>query len=334
VEPGPPRRRQLTSSEPAAVSVIVEWDNARFSQLWRAEALLGQLASQAAELDRRIEVIVVYDPSEVEEHGLRKLIETSGLQEVPNVGEVAIKGGEHLHYYGLKNFGARQAGGDILVFVDSDVIPQPGWLESMLKPFESRDVGIVGGNTFIGPFRDFYARSYALCCYFHLPEQRGPAHPRLDFFANNVSFRAEVLMRHPFPSDSEKFRSQSNESTEYRAGLADLGVWHAPSAQVMHPPPNGLSHLLKRSLLEGYDSMIDARRKGYTNLTERSFRYLAWDLRRCFGLILLHHRKVWLSRPEILPALAFAGALGVTRWVGFLASTRAPRLIKSLSRSV
>jgi hypothetical protein len=315
------------------VSVIVEWDNARFSEQWRAESLFTQLASQTSAIDRRFEIIVVYDNSEVDEHSLEKFIHESGLQDISNV-EVAIKGGEHLHYYELKNLGASRAQTGLLVFVDSDVIPQPGWLESMLTPFLDPDVGIVGGNTFIGPFMDFYTRAYALCCYFHLPEEKVPPYRRPDFFANNVSFRNEVFLRHPFPSDSEKFRSQSNESTDYRASLGSVGIWHAPSAQVMHPPPNGLSHLLKRTLLEGYDSLIDAQRQGYSNLPERSLRFLAWDVKRCFGRIFSHRRKVWMSRPEVVPAIAFAAALSVTRWIGFLASIKAPDLIKRLSRSV
>ena len=315
------------------VTVVVEWDNARFSELWRAEALLAELAHQTAALDRRFEVVVVYDNSEIDGHSLEKLIHESGLEEVPNI-ELATKGGEHLHYYQLKNFGSSDAHGELVVFVDSDAIPQPGWLESMLTPFQDPEVGIVGGNTSIGPFRDFYSRAYALCCYFHLPEEKGPPQRRPDFFANNVSFRKTVLTAHPFPTDPEKFRSQSNESTDYRTSIASVGVWHAPSAQVMHPPPNGLSHLLKRSLLEGYDSLIDARRQGYTNLGERSVRFLAWDLQRCLSRILFHHRRVWLSPPEVPFAVVFTAAVCVTRWIGFLASIKAPERMKALSSSV
>lgn len=315
------------------VSLIVEWDNARLSEQWRAEALLAQLASQTAALDRDFEVIVLYDSSEIDEVILKELIQQSGLEAVPNA-QVAARGAPNLHYYELKNEGSRQSSSEILVFVDSDVIPKAGWLASILQPFEHPEVEVVSGNTYIGPFSDLYHRAYALCSYYDLPADPGPAFKSdRQFFVNNLAFRKQVLELYPFPTDSRKFRSQSDD---YQTGLTSKGVviWHAPSAQVMHPPPNGLSHLIRRSLLNGYDSLIDAQRDGHTNLAGRSVRFLAWDLRRCLSRTIIYHRKVCLSLPEVIPAIAIAAVVCLIRWIGFWLSLLVPDRVSGLSKSV
>src|SRR5690242_8535444 len=41
-----------------------------------------------------------------------------------------------------RNLGARQANADVLVFLDADTAPEPGWLDALLAPF-ARDRDIV-----------------------------------------------------------------------------------------------------------------------------------------------------------------------------------------------
>jgi len=45
-----------------------------------------------------------------------------------------------------RHCGARQAKGDLLIYVDDDIIASPTWLKAIVKPFENPDVGCVGGK--------------------------------------------------------------------------------------------------------------------------------------------------------------------------------------------
>ena len=50
----------------------------------------------------------------------------------------------------IRNSGAREAKGDILIFIDDDVICSPGWLKSIIQIFDSRlDIGGVSGPSII-----------------------------------------------------------------------------------------------------------------------------------------------------------------------------------------
>ncbi len=48
--------------------------------------------------------------------------------------------------YAARNRGIRQAVGEILVFTDVDCRPDPFWLERLITPFSSPDVGLVAGE--------------------------------------------------------------------------------------------------------------------------------------------------------------------------------------------
>lgn len=48
--------------------------------------------------------------------------------------------------YAARNTGIRASQGDIIAFTDADCRPQPEWLETLIRPFADRDVGIVAGE--------------------------------------------------------------------------------------------------------------------------------------------------------------------------------------------
>jgi cellulose synthase/poly-beta-1,6-N-acetylglucosamine synthase-like glycosyltransferase len=70
-----------------------------------------------------------------------------------------------LHYYDLKNFGAKHSKGELIIFLDSDVIPENGWLIGLLESFQRPDVLVVGGNTYMTE-GSLYEKSLALLYFF------------------------------------------------------------------------------------------------------------------------------------------------------------------------
>lgn len=63
----------------------------------------------------------------------------SALKVLPTTGK---------RYYELKNYGATHIRSDVLVFLDSDVIPEDGWLEALLEAIKQPG-GRCGGRQYL-----------------------------------------------------------------------------------------------------------------------------------------------------------------------------------------
>ena len=124
-------------SKNASVSIVVEWENTAHVEQSRTRAMLRALSEQVREeidqQNRKVQLIVGYDPQDALDDSIRNMIH----QECSNVLQdvaftlIAVPGAT---YYVLKNAAARKATGDLIVFVDCDVMPQAGWLQNILKP--------------------------------------------------------------------------------------------------------------------------------------------------------------------------------------------------------
>jgi hypothetical protein len=106
-----------------------------------------------------VELLVCFDGTGVDESRLAAELsaELEGSKALAR-RLIPVDGGE---YYELKNAGARKAIGDVIVFLDSDVIPEPGWLARLIEPFADEDVGVVAGNSYLDP-QGFYGKTFAL----------------------------------------------------------------------------------------------------------------------------------------------------------------------------
>lgn len=101
-------------------------------------------------------------------------------------------------YYEIKNALARMAASDIVVFLDSDVIPEPGWLEGLITPFEDEATEVIAGATYTTD-ETLVTRGASLWWFFP-PRGYFPSGVRKTsfFYANNVALRRAVALEHPF----------------------------------------------------------------------------------------------------------------------------------------
>ncbi len=113
-------------SENLSVSVIIP-NRDRLVEIGRA---LKALKFQS---HRNFEVIVVSNQVE-------KL--TSSYVEMADVHSVNF---DRQNISAARNAGIEAAAGDIIAFLDDDAVPEPTWLEFLIKPFDDPDVGAVGG---------------------------------------------------------------------------------------------------------------------------------------------------------------------------------------------
>jgi len=315
-----------------SLSVIVEWENVLLAERTRCDAMLAMLAGEADRLTRGgsvatpIQLLVCFDETEVDADGVAASVASEvPLEEGPF--EVAFVPAAGAEYYELKNAAARLATGEIVVFVDSDVIPEPGWLEDLLRPFADEQVGVVAGNSYIEP-TGVYGKAFALGWFFPLRSNESVVRPVSRFYANNVAFRRQVLQRFPFPELEGTSRGSCwRLSTILREN--GVAIVESTGAKVAHPPPNGFVHFLRRALAEGRDRYLAAVPYGSRRprLRVGTFGRLNRHLRKSTTSIVRDFDRVGLPAPGVPVAIAISGSYYVLCAIGELMTIASPRFM-------
>lgn len=249
-----------------SASIVVEWYNATRARYSRGVQTLGELQRQAAAmldedrglpftLARPVELILTYNADALRHADVERTVDDAlpvrhGLE----VRIVPVAGGT---YCVQKNRGAALSSGDILVFLDSDVVPEPGWLAIMLGAFSVGDVDAVVGNTFVDHGDGgCYSRAMALTWMFPLRSVRGPREPARMFYANNTAFRRHVFEARPF-EDVPGFMHSAARTFLATLERDRITLWSVPDARASHPPPNGLRHFIMRAIAGGRARALD-----------------------------------------------------------------------------
>jgi|tagenome__1003787_1003787.scaffolds.fasta_scaffold20984068_5 hypothetical protein len=232
-------------------SVVIEWENAKLAGAERATRMLRELVNQASALADHFakppELIVVYDGAAVPRETVEAAIVAGGAEDA---FEVRLHAAEGSDYYGQKNEGAQIATRDYVLFLDSDIVPEAGWLQALLGS-PRPGVEVVAGSTYVETDTAL-GRAFSLFWFFPL---RGPSNGLREtraFFANNVIINRKLFLSHRFP-DLPLYRGQC---TVLCAKLLQSGVklYLQTDARVAHPPPNR-KHFIHRALCEGHDAI-------------------------------------------------------------------------------
>lgn len=318
-----------------SVAIVVEWENVLLCEKSRCRRMLAEIRDQINGLKEislkddffgtfsfPLKVYFVFDELDVAREAVEQQV-GAVLKDGPLL-RLFFCPAQNKRYYELKNFGGKMAEAAIIVFLDSDVIPQPRWLQDLLTAFRDPKVEVVGGNAFIEP-ENLYAKAFALGWFFPLKAREARLEPARHFFANNVAFRKEIFLRFPFP---EEPRSTRGSCSRLARTLNDrhIGFYKNSGAQVSHPAPNGVFHFFVRGLAEGRDQMmpltLEYRREAW--ILKQVF-YRFWgNLSKSFVRVCRQRKEVDLGFPAVPLAVFILWIYYTTYFFGEILTFVAP----------
>jgi hypothetical protein len=157
-------------------------------------------------------------------------------------------------YFALKNYGASVAQGKLLVFADSDLCVEPGWLLVLADTFANPDVNVAAGAVY-PRCGNWYEDAVAMFWFFEPRTGRSGVRRTAHFFANSVAFRREIFERHPFPmvAGSNRGACALLARDLQRDGIP---IWVNDAARAAHPAPVPGSGFLMRGLSHGRDNYV------------------------------------------------------------------------------
>jgi len=316
---------------PPSFDIAIEWENAKLGGFARARKMLERLRAQLVALAprRRPQILMLYDPREVDVAAIERLVaEAFAPAGLP--GTVRFVPAPGARYYEQKNLAASLCDGEVIVFIDCDVIPEDGWLAVILAPFARRDVKIVYGQTYVDP-ASLLAKAAAIYWFFPVQNPASALPPATSFYANNIAFRRDFFRRNPFP-DMPIYRGQC---AVLRQRLSDrgIGLVTQDDAVVLHPPPNGIRHFMIEAIHEGHGEVLMAgatrheKRTWSLRSTLQSYR---WSLGECLRKLRAHREILGLGFFGGGVALALGFVYYTLKAAGAAATLRWPNLIPRL----
>lgn len=194
---------------------------------------------------------------------------------------------------GARNQGVEAAGGDVVVFLDDDAVPEPGWLQALVEPYVQPEVVGVGGvarPVFLVPRPRWLPSEFLWvvgCSYTGLPLEQKPIRNPI---GANMSFRRRAF------SCSGGFSTELGrvgtlpvgcEETEFairvRRHLPHTTVVQQPAAAVRHDVPAArttLRYFVSRCWSEGVSKAAVSRLQGSSDALEAERAYTAQVLPR------------------------------------------------------
>lgn len=228
------RERGVFVSESPRAAVIIPARDAEATLPACLAALSGQgVPGRAADL------VVVDDAS------------ADATAEIARAAGATVLAGDGRGPAAARNLGAQHAAEtDILVFLDADTAPQPGWLEAMLAPFADPEIVGVKGR-YVTHQHSLVARFAQL--EFEEKYARLRAAPVVDF----IDTATAAYRRDAFDEAGgfdESFPAQSAEDVEFAFRLAARGARFvfSDAARVEHAHAESVSAFLYKKARYGF----------------------------------------------------------------------------------
>lgn len=248
---------QPLTSAPVSV-IICAYTGQRWSELAKAVQAVGEQVPSPAE----IIVVIDHNPDLLE----RARAAFPRAQVIPNRETHGLSG--------ARNSGVNAAGGEILVFMDEDAWPEPGWLARLLEVYQDPDVLGAGGAIlpeWVEGRPAWFPEEFDWvvgCTYRGMP---AAVEPVRNLIGANMSFRRPVFAAGGFNHAIGRVGNfpAGGEETEFSIRVrqqAPFGkLLYVPEARVYHrvPPVRGRwSYFASRCYAEGLSKALVARLVG------------------------------------------------------------------------
>jgi hypothetical protein len=159
-------------------------------------------------------------------------------------------------YYRMKNAAIHEAGGDVIVFADSDVTYGRDWLEAMLNAF-GPDVDVVVGNTHYTP--GFLRRTLDLCDW---PAIRAHSGFTDWLYGNNVAFPRRLFGELHFREDMGSSGGGSSDVLREELRARGIRIWFCAEARAWHHLPSFLPKRLRLGAYHVYHRRLSGSSRG------------------------------------------------------------------------
>jgi len=188
----------------------------------------------------KFETIVVDDGSKDRTPEIVRGFKDVKLLQQPNAGPAKAR-----------NHGAREAKGDIIIFTDSDCVPECDFIEKMAEPFTDPTIAGVSGTYRTLNKEHLIARfeGYEIA----QRHDRMARMETIDFIGTAYAgYRRDVFLK--FGGFNETFRTASGEDPElsYRISKAGHKLVFQPTAVVAHPHVEKLKKYLRQKYYRAY----------------------------------------------------------------------------------
>jgi hypothetical protein len=240
-------------------SVILEWSQAGGGEQRRGLQMIESLAGDARSLNGEWELIVCGAPEALGPRRSAAIRAAAGSDDEGFALKIleapaAVTSTLASFYFALKNYGASVAQGDLLVFADSDLRAESGWLRAMVDTFANPDVHVAAGTVY-PQCGNWYEDAVAMFWFFEPRCDRSGVRRTARFFANSVAFRREIFERHPFPKLAGTNRGACALLARelQRDGIP---IWVNDAARAAHPAPEPVCGFLMRGLSHGRDNYV------------------------------------------------------------------------------
>lgn len=308
------------------LSFIVEWDNTRYYAIQRARRMLHRLVRQVKTITRRAEILLLFDEMETASAHVEAAADDVARQAAGavDVRTIPVRG---LRYYQLKNHGAKHARGSMLVFIDSDVLPEDGWLTHLLASLDDSSVDLVIGGTYVQT-DTLYSKIFALGWYYPERTAQDSLTTTTSLWVNNLAVRRATFEKHPFPESRELYIQQTPDYAE-QLQAAGVIIYLNQQARVAHPPPR----FWRSALIAGHDGAIRSLR---TVDRRVAFRHAYWSLRgdlgRAWSRIVNRRATVGLPTAWMPVALVVITMFYALQFLAQTATLVTPRIVRCVYR--
>jgi len=248
--------KKATKTVPAAlpaVTIVIEWENAIDVEDKWTHAAMSALQREIEDVTPRMtakpRIMYLYDKNAVDPAVIEQAL-ASTAPRLKDLADLEVIPTDGLTYYKLKNYGIGRSKTELSIMLDSDAAPQPGWIESLLKPFADPKIMAVGGFTVLG-YDDLLSKTFALSWIFDVREEREKTVKREKIHANNCAVRTDFFRENPFP-DLPAFKKQCGF---WLRDLTAKGYDYTRTADAMtvHAPHPGYRFLAWRAWTMGMD---------------------------------------------------------------------------------